>query len=156
MTSRSLQTSMKGRQKGVVAIEFALVFLFGMLPLLMLTFTGVLVFAAQQSLTLAATEGARAALRYGATGAEAPRIAQACESTKQPMQWLLTFSGQTSACSASVAPCLSDATVRCITVTTSYDYDRHPFLPGTSALFNLTFGAAGLSSNAVVQLEPTT
>ena len=44
----------KRKQRGAVALEFAFVFLFGMLPLIMLTFTGVLVFAAQQSLTLAA------------------------------------------------------------------------------------------------------
>lgn len=155
--------SMRHRQRGVVALEFALVFLFGMLPLLMLTFTGVLVFAAQQSLTLAAAEGSRAALRYGTT--DAARTLQACVSATQSMQWLLSFSGQTDACSANggmaatsvrFAPCASDANVRCVTVTTAYDYDKHPFLPGTGALFNLTFGAAGLRSAAVVQLEPNT
>jgi Flp pilus assembly protein TadG len=54
--------SLRGQQ-GVVAIEFALVFLFGVLPLLLLTFSGVMIFAAQQTLTLAAAEGARAALQ---------------------------------------------------------------------------------------------
>jgi Flp pilus assembly protein TadG len=46
--------SLRARQRGVVAIEFALMFLFGLLPLLLLTFNGVLIFAAKQSLTLAA------------------------------------------------------------------------------------------------------
>ena len=151
----------KRKQRGAVALEFAFVFLFGMLPLIMLTFTGVLVFAAQQSLTLAAAEGSRAALRYGTTDAE--RTQKACDSASQSMRWLLNFSGKTDACTAGTgiapmtvqfAPCPSDGTIRCVSVTTAYDYDRHPFLPGTAGLFNLTFGAAGLRSIAVVQLEP--
>ena len=54
-------------QRGVVAIEFALVFLFGVLPLLLITVSGVMIFAAQETLSLAAAEGARAALHYGTT-----------------------------------------------------------------------------------------
>ena len=162
MKAASRRVSTRFRQHGVAALEFALIFLFGLLPLLMLSFTGVLVFAAQQSLTLAAAEGSRAALRYAAT--DAGRTSQACAFAKSSMQWLLDFSGQTSPCATAggglapitvqFAPCVSDASVRCVSVITAYDYDRHPFLPGTAALFHLTFGNRGLRSAAVVQLEP--
>jgi Flp pilus assembly protein TadG len=143
-----------GKQHGVVAIEFALIFLFGLLPLLLITFSGVLVFAAQQSLTLAAAEGARAALRYGD---DTQRRLEACSAAAHSMQWLLDFAGQADACSSNVsvnfASCPSDTSVRCVSVATYYDYDRHPFLPGTSPLYSMTFGAKGLRSSAVVQLE---
>jgi Flp pilus assembly protein TadG len=54
------------KQKGAAAIEFAFVF-----PVFFLVFYGIItygiIFLAQQSITLAAAEGARAALRYAAT-----------------------------------------------------------------------------------------
>jgi len=144
--------------RGVVTIEFALLLMFGVLPLLMLTFTGVMVFAAQQSLALAAGEGGRAALRYG-TPAE--RRSNACTAAARSMQWLLNYSRTTPACSsANTAPiivsqpyaCSSDGSAQCIKVVASYDYDAHPFLPGTGALLSWSMGQS-LSSTAVVQLD---
>ena len=76
-----------------MAVEFALIFLLGVLPLLLLTVSGVLIFAAKQSLTLAASEGARAALRFGVHGSIAEREVSACLAAKESMQWLLAFSG---------------------------------------------------------------
>lgn len=151
------------RQRGVVAIEFALVFLFGMLPLLLLTLSGVLIFAAKQSLTLAAAEGARAALRYGTT---AQRQTNACEAAAESMAWLLTFSGaEPASCTtppapggayapiavSTAAPCPDTPTVECITVETSYDYNKYPFIPGTTTLYSWVM-SGNLSSTATVQL----
>lgn len=152
-------------QRGVVAIEFALVFLLGVLPLLMLTFSGILIFAAKQSLTLAASEGARAALHYGTT---AQRQTFACQAAQQSMQWLLTFSneGQNVNCAApappsgtyapiavsTAVPCATTPAVQCITVVTSFDYNNHPFLPGTTAVYGW-FMKQALSSSATVQLD---
>ena len=148
------------RQRGVVAIEFALVFLFGLLPLLLLTLSGVLIFAAKQSLTLAAAEGARAALRYSASDAD--RGMQVCKTAQHSMQWLLTFSGETAPCAAngigtSIAvstpfPCDSAPTVQCMKVETSFDYNEHPFVPGTTSIYHWLMQGS-IQSSATVQLD---
>ncbi|WP_130617056.1 TadE/TadG family type IV pilus assembly protein [Dyella amyloliquefaciens] len=153
------------RQRGMVSLEFALVFMLGVLPLLMLTVSGVLIFAAKQSLTLAASEGARAALHYGTT---AQRKTYACQSAQAAMQWLLTFSSETTSCATPSAPgttympvavsspstCPSNSAMQCITVVASFDYNKHPFLPGTSAVYGWLL-AANLSSSATVQIDLT-
>lgn len=158
----------RSRQRGVVAVEFALVFLLGLLPLLLLIFSGVLIFTAKQSLTLAASNGARAALHYGT---DAQRGMYACVAAEQSMQWLLTFSTPSGSaapsCSssglsnsvASVAVSTPGACtgtvptgVECITVTASYDYDTHPFLPGTKALYGWVIGQP-ISSTATIQID---
>jgi Flp pilus assembly protein TadG len=52
-------------QRGVASIEFALMLMLGLLPLLLFTFSGVMIMAAQQTLATASAEGARiAALRH--------------------------------------------------------------------------------------------
>ncbi|KRG70274.1 pilus assembly protein TadE [Stenotrophomonas terrae] len=146
------------RARGVVTIEFALMMLFGVLPLLLITFTGVMIFAAQQSLALAAGEGARASLRYGST---AERRSNACQAAARSMQWLLNYSNTAAGCSsANAAPiavsqpyaCAADSSVKCIKVTTYYNHDAHPFMPGTGALMGWSMGKS-LSSTAVVQLD---
>ena len=152
------------RQRGSAAIEFAMVFLLGVLPLLLITMTGVMIFSAQQALSLASAEGARAALQYGST---AQRQTNACNAAQRSMAWLLTFSGESAACTAptapggaytpvavsSAAPCPTNANAQCITVVTSFDYNNHPFIPGTKALYGWVLGS-NLSSTAVVQLDP--
>lgn len=142
--------------RGVVTIEFALMLVLGILPLLLLTFSGVMIFAAKQTLSLAAAEGARASLRYGAI---ADRREAACAAAGEAMQWLLDFSGQDAGCgSADAAPiaveslaCTGASGRQCIRVTVSYDYASHPFLPGTVTLYGWTLG--DLSSSAVAQLD---
>ena len=150
-------------QRGVAAIEFALVFMLGVLPLIMLTLTGVLIFAAKESLALAASEGARAALHYGSA---AQRQTFACQAAQQSMQWLLDFTGESVDCSAPQspggsyapiavspsAPCPSNAAVQCITVVASFDYDKHPFIPVASSVYGWVMNST-LSSSATVQLD---
>lgn len=156
--------SRRSRQRGVAAIEFALVFLFGILPLLLITFTGVMVFAAQQSLALASAEGARAALQYGST---AQRQINACNAAQRSMNWLLNFASENANCGTPTPPgatyapitvsaattCPTNATAVCITVVASFDYNKHPFIPGTKSLYGWLLGA-NLSSAATVQLDP--
>lgn len=146
------------RAAGVVTIEYALLFMLGVFPLLMLTLSGVLVFSAQQSLSLAAAEGARASLRYGT---DVQRRGAACAAASEAMGWLLDFSGQTGACGNPAAPpiqisgpqaCAGMPERTCMRVAVSYDYDSHPLLPGTGALFGWTFGKP-LRSVAVAQLD---
>jgi Flp pilus assembly protein TadG len=152
-------------QRGVVAIEFALVFLFGFLPLLLLTLSGVMIFAAQETLSLAAAEGARAALHYGTT---AQRQTNACNAAQESMQWLLAFSGQSPNCASPPSPgssytaiavstpttCPSTPAMECITVVASYNYNAYPFLPGTKTVYGWVMGSI-MSSSATVQLDLT-
>jgi Flp pilus assembly protein TadG len=165
MQVRYAKHSAPKRQRGAMAIEFALVFLFGFLPLLLLTLSGVMIFAAQESLTLAAAEGARAALHYGTT---AQRQTNACNAAAASMQWLLTFSGQTPNCGAPSAPggaftaiavsapvtCTDTPAMQCMTVVASYNYNASPFLPGTVAVYGWVMGSI-MSSSATVQLDLT-
>lgn len=153
------------RQRGVAAIEFALVFMMGVLPLLLVTFSGVMIFAAQQSLSLASAEGARAALQYGST---AQRQTNACIAAQNAMGWLLAFSGDQPNCAAppapggtysavavsAAAPCPSNATMTCITVVASFNYNAHPFIPGTKTMYGWLMGS-NLSSAATVQINLT-
>jgi Flp pilus assembly protein TadG len=143
----------RGRQRGVVAVEFALTFMFGLLPLLLMMMSGVLIFAAKQSLTLAADNGARAALRYNTD-----RQATACLVAQQSMAWLLSFSGDTPSCTSgpivvSTIACPSDATLNCVQVVTSFDYAAHPFIPGTTTVYGWFLDS--ISSTAIVQLDST-
>lgn len=147
-------------QRGVVTLEYAFLLIIALIPLLLFTFTGTLIFAAKQSLTLAAAEGSRAALHYGNIS---QRQQSACLAARRSMLWLLNFSQQSPACvdtaSAPIQvsetfPCEAASTVSCMRVTVTYDYDQHPFIPGTGALYGWTIGAP-LTSQAVVQLGTT-
>jgi Flp pilus assembly protein TadG len=151
------------RQRGVAAIEFALIFMLGVLPLLLITLSGVMIFAAQQSLSLASTEGARAALQYGSI---AQRQSNACYAAQRSMAWLLAFASESANCAtppapggsyapvavSAATPCPSNAAMSCITVVASFDYNTHPFIPGASALYGWLMNA-NLRSTATVQLD---
>ncbi len=150
---RRYAVAARSRQNGVVAIEYALVFIFGLLPLLLLTLSGVLIFAAKQSLTLAADNGARAALQYSPSNAA--RQATACAVASESMQWLLNFSGETPDCAdgpivVSTIACPSNASLMCVQVVTSFDYAAHPFIPGTKAVYEWVLDP--ITSSAIVQL----
>lgn len=146
------------RQRGVVTIEYAFMLMLGVLPLLLLTYTGVMIMAVQQTLATASSEGARASLRFGTT--EQRRVA-ACEAAQRSMQWLLAYSGDSVSCSSATAapiivsmpaPCKDMADTQCIRVSVSYDYGSHPFLPGTGQLYGWVLDKP-ISSIAVAQLD---
>jgi hypothetical protein len=146
------------RARGAATIEFALMLIFGLLPLLMLTYTGVMIMAVQQTLSLASAEGARASLRY-ATPPE--RRVAACQAAKRSMQWLLTYAGQQPDCSAAAAPpivvsapapCSGMASAQCMQISVSYDYGAKPFLPGTGRVYGWVI-TEPIRSTAVAQLD---
>jgi hypothetical protein len=146
------------RARGAATIEFALMLIFGLLPLLMLTYTGVMIMAVQQTLSLASAEGARASLRY-ATPPE--RRMAACQAAKRSMQWLLTYAGQQPDCSAAAAPpivvsapapCSGMASAQCMQISVSYDYGAKPFLPGTGRVYGWVI-TEPIRSTAVAQLD---
>jgi Flp pilus assembly protein TadG len=139
---------------GATALEFAFVF-----PLFFLIFYAIvtysLIFVAQQSLTLTAEEGARAALRYqkGATTAAQSldlRTAATCTTTAGLKNWL----GSASACTATHAACSYDATMQCVSVVVTYNYAASPLVPSLP-LLSLALPTQ-LTAHANVQLNPNT
>lgn len=123
------------RQAGASALEFALVFpvlftlLYGMVSYAML-------FAAQHSLSQAAADGARAAMRFHSTNdasSQAVRNAEACKVAVQGVRWLEPFGGLgLKPCNSASRACGSasnGAALSCVFVQVSYDYLSKPLLP---------------------------
>jgi Flp pilus assembly protein TadG len=114
-------------------MEFAMVF-----PLFFLILYGIVtfsvIFVAQQNLTLAAEEGARAAA--------------ACTAASNMVASLIS----TATCASSWATCTYDATMDCVNVTLTYNYASSPLVPNLP-LTGLVLPAS-LVSSAMVQLNP--
>jgi Flp pilus assembly protein TadG len=148
------QQRQQQRQRGVAALEFVFVF-----PLFFLIFYGIvsygLILVAQQSITLAAAEGARAALRYAASDAERTVNANnAAIGTGSAAAWLngrLTFTG------VPLAACPYNPGVaggRCYRVTVTYpNYAQNPLVPLLlGSLMNVAVPSQ-LSSSATIQID---
>ncbi|MCW3479239.1 pilus assembly protein [Neisseriaceae bacterium JH1-16] len=143
-------------QRGTSAIEFALIF-----PVLFAIFYGIvsygLILAAQQSLTLAAEEGARAALRYQPAvsqgAALTARAAAACQTAQSIINWLPN-GYVAGGCTSVVSPCAFDATLQCIQVALNYNYAKNPLVPPLP-FFGVIL-PANLLGVATVQLNPAT
>lgn len=139
------------RARGTVAIEFAIVF-----PLLFVMLYGIVtysvIFVAKQSLTLAAEEGARAALNYqsasSAAAALAARSQSACSTATNAAGWLRGAAN----CTAQAQACSYDASLDCVEVTLTYDYARRPLVPRLP-LLGIALPSM-LTSAATVQLNP--
>lgn len=139
-------------QRGIAAIEFALIF-----PIFFVVLYGiityVLIFLAQQSLALAAEEGARAALRY----TTADRGTIACNTAKQLVGWLGGGGGAPTATCTPVGPftCAFPAgtTAQCITVNLVYPYAARPLVPLLLGPLMRVAVPATLASSATVQIN---
>lgn len=148
------------KQRGVTAIEFAILF-----PVFFAILYGIIqfgmIFAAQQTLTLAAEEGARAALQYqyadgtpqGSLTARATAAQTACESM---VGWLSSMQGVPSSTicksvSTSTTTC-PNASMYCVTMSTSYPYASKPLIP-TLALLNWVVPSY-IGNTATVQIDP--
>lgn len=132
------------KQQGAAAIEFAIIF-----PIFFLIFYAIitygLIFAAQQTITLAAAEGARAAVRYQPgqkpEDRQKARFEAACDMANQSLQWLRKAAGQTTelakgTCSEGVVDvkttptaCSGISNVSCVQVLVRYEYEKAPFIP---------------------------
>lgn len=153
--------SRRSRQKGVTAIEFAILF-----PVFFMILYGIvmygMMFVAQQSLTLAAEEGARAALVYqpGNTTAAAALQARALvaqATCKNALSAVTAISSGKAKCPVpSSNPCPSpNAAMYCMTVTATYqNYNVNAPVP---AIWPITSSMlpASLTNVATVQLDPT-
>lgn len=158
MTAYARLHRQRSPQRGVVTLEFAFMLILGVVPLLLLTYTGVMIMAAQQTLSLASAEGARASLRYASPN---ERRVAACQAAQRSMQWLLNFAGQQANCSnagappivvSAPAPCAGLASAQCMQVSVSYDYRSKPFLPGTGRVYGWLI-TEPIRSTAVAQLD---
>lgn len=140
------------KQRGATAIEFALVF-----PLFFAVFYAIvsysLIFVAEQSLTLATAEGARAALNYQKAGTVSDaitlRAAAACNTATNMVAQMI----RSSDCQTTVqTPCTYDATMTCIAVTLTYHYSVSPLVPNLPVLGLVM--PKNLVGQATVQLNP--
>ncbi len=129
--------------RGAVAIEFALVFVLFFSLFYAIVAYG-LVLAIQQSLTLAAEEGARAAVKDAPSAAA--RVANADAMAKSLLGWLPVGAITVSSVQA---PCVADPATPCVTVTVNYNYAGYPLVPSLP-LLGVAIPAT-LSATATVQ-----
>jgi Flp pilus assembly protein TadG len=135
-----------------MAVEFAIVFpLFFVIFYAIVTYS--LIFVAKQSLTLAAAEGARAALRFqpnatSTSNALDLRASAACTTASSLVNWLAGVSP----CVATHAACSFDSTMQCINVSLTYNYASDPLIPSLP-LLDMALPSV-LSAQAMVQLNP--
>ena len=145
-------------ERGVAAIEFGIVFLL-FFAMLWGVLTFGFIFAAQNTLTLAAENGARATLRYQpattTAGAIAARIAAAQTVATKTVQWLQAFTpayDPGAYLTATSAPCTYNANLICFHVQISYPYGQYPLIP-PFPLFGL-LAPTQLVGKATMQVEP--
>lgn len=114
-------------QRGAVAIEFALVFVLFFMVLYGAIAYG-MVFAIRHSLTQAAAEGTRAAVKD--VGSVEERAALAATTAANAVSWLGALAPTPVVTSG---PCPTTA-YQCIQVSFTYDYAANPIVPAIPAL----------------------
>lgn len=135
---------------GAVSIEFAVV-----LPLLLTLMLGItyygLIFAMQQVLTLAAEEGARAALRYQPS---TQRVAAAYTAANAALPSFISAQVKTNQSATPLVTCPTMASMQCLNVvlTLPVTTGASPLLPAIPLLPV----PDALTGSAVVQLVPNT
>lgn len=148
-------TAKRRHHRGVAALEFAIVFPLLLALVLGIVYYGVML-ALQQALTLAAEEGARAALRYPLTsngGTVATtidlRVAAASQAARSVLPASVSSLISTSNPAQAVA-CTAPAGTQCVQVTLN--------LPTRSILPTVPFVPvpATLTGQATVQISPDT
>ncbi|OXI48870.1 TadE/TadG family type IV pilus assembly protein [Burkholderia aenigmatica] len=164
MRARCLQLRGLERQRGATAIEVALTF-----PLFFLIFYAIvtfgMIFVIQQSLTFAASEGARAALNYTLTPCDRLNVNAGTAVTQalngSPWGKNVQFSAQVSTSTPSTSSttgvtCDASAFVPTATstfnvmVTVTYSYAKNPLIP-----WLFVFTAPQLQGSATVQVTPS-
>lgn len=141
--------------RGNAAIEFAL-----LLPLFLLVLYGIVSFAmmfgAQQLMTLAAAEGARASLQYQPAddmdAALTLRRTRACSTAIAFVAWVQERTANSISCETQTTTCVHDAELMCLAVTLTYPYRTVPLLPAVPLFDALV--PEQLRSSATVQMSP--
>jgi Flp pilus assembly protein TadG len=114
--------------------------------------TYTMIFVAQQNLTLAAEEGARAALNYQSASSTASALAARAGAACTTASGLVTTLMSAATCASTSNPCSYDATMDCVIVTLTYNYASRPLLPALPMTGIVL--PASLVSSATVQLNP--
>jgi len=117
------------RQNGAAAVEFAIVAMVFLLFLYGIITYG-FIFGLDQSINHAAEEGARSAI---SSTTEAAAITQAHDTALDRLSWLGS-NIQPGDVVATVADCVNDASVRCLTVTITYPWETRPIVPKLATL----------------------
>lgn len=145
-----VQSRRARKQRGATAVEFAMVFpLFFTILYAIVTFS--VIFVAQQNLTLAASEGARAALNWQANSGMAAALAARANAACTTAQLMTTqLIGKTMQCKSTFAACGTG--MQCVNVVLTYNYSAHPLVPPLPGLHLVTPNQ--LISSATVQLNP--
>lgn len=151
-------TKARRAQRGNAAIEFALLF-----PVFFLVFYAIvtysLVFATQHTLTLAAAEGARAALRYQlVSGSGSAAAAAALEERRRLAQTttgraLLALNSYGVPEARVTSACADPVGYACIEVSARYDYRAHPLVPPLFGPLLALPTPAVLAARSVVQIS---
>lgn len=139
------RTAVRHGSRGAASVEFAVVVL--LLLMLGIVYYGV-IFAMQQMLTLAAEEGARAALRYQSTNTQ--RVAAAYSAVSSVLPSFISGRVQTNQSSTPLVTCQNVAGMQCLSVvlTMPLTTGNNPLLPAIPLLPVPTT----LTGSAVVQL----
>jgi Flp pilus assembly protein TadG len=137
-------------QRGATAVEFAMVFpLFFAILYAIVTFS--VIFVAQQNLTLAASEGARAALNWQANSSMQSALTARTNAACAAAQLMTTqLVGRAMQCQSTSASCGTG--MQCVKVVLTYNYSAHPLVPPLPGFGLVT--PSQLSSTATVQLNP--
>lgn len=125
-----MRTRTAARERGASAVEFAII-----MPVILLLVFGIIgygvMLAFRQSLSQAASEGARAAVGAPASGVSA--AAQSAIQSAMATYGKSCTDGVT--CTISTpAPCAGDSSHTCVQVTVSYPYRDDPIVPNVPGL----------------------
>jgi Flp pilus assembly protein TadG len=146
----------RSKERGSSVIDFPFVLIFFIVMLWAIFQFGFL-FTLKSALSMAAENGARAALQYQPASsiaeAEQARAANAQNVTEDYLSWLRNVNVQ-----VKQTPCSYNQNLACFTVTASYPYGEYPLVP--PLLHFPIIGAVGipqtLSATATIQADPNT
>lgn len=140
-------------ESGAALVEFSLVFGLFVFILYGLIAFGMM-FALKQSITNAASEGARSVVGVKddpATPSVDERVEKAKSTVAQRLDWLDDRYDPASDLAASVEPCAGSTTSQCVRVRITYPYKDRPLVPPAPGLGLVT--PESFKSEAVVQIS---
>jgi Flp pilus assembly protein TadG len=137
-------------ESGAELVEFAIVIVL-LITILYGIITFGMILAAQSTLTQAAADAARAGLVAGATNAAHTAELQAGSDVSWMDKGACNPSGTVITCyAAPPAPCPSNPSIQCLSVTVTYNYNESPLFPELPGLGLVT--PSTISSTNVIQL----
>jgi Flp pilus assembly protein TadG len=155
----------RARQRGMSSIEFAI-----MLPVFLLVLYGIvsygMIFAAQQALTLASEEGARAALQNQGVAQDIPqasatanvvslKTAAALTACTSDLAWVVQLAPNNVACTVTTPANCPNAGMVCIQVNATYaNYDQNPLVPSPWPFKSSPLLPAQISMASIVEIDP--